>query len=77
MRTKKSLRTKIYKLVSRFLTYCWVMSLGLRERERERQNLYGNERVSSTHSKGERVKIPLLPNEVGKRSGTMTMATTF
>ena len=26
---------------------------------------------------GERVKIPLLPNKVGKRSGTMTMVTTY
>ena len=32
--------------------------------------------VSNTHNKGERVKIPLLPNRVGKRSGTMTMVTT-
>ena len=28
------------------------------------------------NNKGERVKIPLLPNKVGKRSGTMTMVTT-
>ena len=28
------------------------------------------ERGQNTHSKGELVKIPLLPNEVGKRSGT-------
>ena len=33
--------------------------------------------VSNTHSKGEWVKIPLLPNRVGKRSGTMTMVTTI
>ena len=38
--------------------------------------LQGNERVSNTQSKGERVKIPLLPNKVGKKSGTMTMVTT-
>ena len=35
-----------------------------------------NERVLNTHDKGEQVKIPLLPNRVGKRSGTMTMVTT-
>ena len=29
-----------------------------------------------THGKGERVKIPFLPNRIGKRSGTMTMVTT-
>ena len=29
-----------------------------------------NEEVSNTHGKRERVKIPLLPNRVGKRSGT-------
>ena len=29
------------------------------------------------NSKGERVKISLLPNRVGKRSGTMTMVTTI
>ena len=27
------------------------------------------------HSKGKRVKIPLLTNKVGKRSGTMTLVT--
>ena len=27
-----------------------------------------NERVLNTHGKGERVKIPLLPNNVGKKS---------
>ena len=36
-----------------------------------------NERVSNTHSKGERVKILLLPSKVGKRSRTMTMVTTL
>ena len=30
-----------------------------------------------TLGKGVRVKIPLLPNRVGKRSGTMTMVTTL
>ena len=35
-----------------------------------------NEKVSNTHGKGEWVKIPLLPNRVGKRSGTMTMVMT-
>ena len=35
-----------------------------------------NERVSNTHGKGERVKIPILPNKVGKRSRTMTMVMT-
>ena len=35
-----------------------------------------NEEVSNTHGKRERVKIPLLPNRVGKRSGTMTMVMT-
>ena len=35
-----------------------------------------HERVSNSHSKGERVKIPLLPNKVGKRSKTMLMVTT-
>ena len=34
------------------------------------------ERVLNTHTKREWVKIPLLPNKVGKRSGTMTMVTT-
>ena len=29
-----------------------------------------------TNIVGEQVKIPLLPNNVGKRSGTMTMVTT-
>ena len=27
-----------------------------------------NERVQNTHGQGERVKIPLLPNNVGKKS---------
>ena len=36
-----------------------------------------NEKVSNTHSKGERVKIPLLPNREGKRSRTMTMVKTI
>ena len=36
-----------------------------------------NERGLNTQSKGERVKIPLLPNKVGRRSGTMTMVTTL
>ena len=35
-----------------------------------------SERVSNTHSMGEQVKILLLPNSVGKKSGTMTMVTT-
>ena len=30
-------------------------------------------RGSNTHSKGEWVKIPLLPNRLGKRSRTMVM----
>ena len=34
------------------------------------------ERGLNTHSKGEQVIIPLLPNKRGKRSGTMTMVTT-
>ena len=29
-----------------------------------------NERGQNTHDQGERVKIPLLSNQVGKRSGT-------
>ena len=36
-----------------------------------------NERVTNTHGKGEQEKIPLLPNKIGKRSGTMTMVTTL
>ena len=36
-----------------------------------------NERVLNTHSKGEQVRIPLLPNRVGKRSETMTMVRTW
>ena len=32
-----------------------------------------NERGQKTHDQGEQVKIPLLPNKVGKRSGTMVM----
>ena len=35
-----------------------------------------NERGWNTHSKGERVKIPLLPYRVGKRSGTMVTTST-
>ena len=31
----------------------------------------------STHEQGERVKIPLLPYKVGKRSGTMVMTVTL
>ena len=39
--------------------------------------VYRNERLSNAHGKGEQVKIPLLLNKVGKRSGTMTMVTTI
>ena len=36
-----------------------------------------NERVLNTHSKGERLKIPLLPKQSkNKRSGTTTVVTT-
>ena len=35
-----------------------------------------NERGQNTHSKGEWVKIPLLPNKVGKRSGNDKRVTT-
>ena len=31
-------------------------------------------RFENTHGKRERVKLPLLPNRVGKRSGTMTIS---
>ena len=35
------------------------------------------EREQNTHSKGGGVKIPLLPNNVGKRSGTDNRVTTL
>ena len=34
-------------------------------------------KFENTHSKGEQVKIPLLPNRVGKRSGTMVTTTPY
>ena len=39
--------------------------------EQVKQHDYnGNERGQNTHDQVEQVKIPLLPNKVGKRSGT-------
>ena len=56
------------------------MYMDIRQVNKMKQGKYTlkqrNERVSNTHGKGEGVKILLLPNEVGKRSRTMTMVMT-
>ena len=59
----------------------WVLSLRGPDffNKTNKVNTHDNKEMRgfrNTHSKGEQVKIPLLPNKVGKRSGTMTMVMT-